>query len=252
MTSSKDLRARLLAGERLIGTFVKTAHHQVMEILALTGLDFVVLDAEHAPFGREALDACLLAARAGNLPALVRVPDARPETLLSVLDMGAAGVVVPHMSSVDKAAAIAAAARYGGGRGVSNSHRAGRYGEIGLSDHLEAADEVTIVIGQIEDAAALDVLDDLLAVDGIDCYFIGRADLMVSLGAPRLDDPRLTGAVDRVCHAASAQGRRLGMYVSGPEEVSGFAAKGVTLFAIGSDQSALKTAVRSLAEKAKA
>jgi 2-keto-3-deoxy-L-rhamnonate aldolase RhmA len=80
-----------------VGTFVKTLSPHVVEILGPTGLDFAAIDAEHAPFDRAALDLMMLAGRAARLPIHVRIPDTAPATILSVLDVGAAGLVVPHV-----------------------------------------------------------------------------------------------------------------------------------------------------------
>jgi len=241
------LRKRLLKGERVVGTFVKTTHYQTVEILARSGLDFIVLDAEHAPFDRASLDTCLLAARAGSMPALVRVPDARPETILSVLDMGAAGIVVPHITSAQTAKEVVQATRYKGGtRGFSNSHRAGDYGHGDLKAYIEEADTGTIVIGQIEDVEAVQAIDKILAVDGIDCLFLGRADLMVSLGAISLDDSRVSESVELVCQAARTKSRQLGIFLPNGNQVSDFSDQGVSLFVIGTDQSLLKGAVANL------
>ena len=88
-----DLRSRMAAGEMLAGTFLKTASIDIIEVMAKSGLDFVCLDAEHAPFDRARLDACLAVARALDFPVLVRVPSALPQDILQVLDAGAVGVV---------------------------------------------------------------------------------------------------------------------------------------------------------------
>ena len=93
------LRERLRARDLLSATWVKTPHPHVVEVLALSELDALVLDAEHAPFDRAALDACLLAARAGGKPVLVRPESASPAAILQALDGGADGVVVPHIRS---------------------------------------------------------------------------------------------------------------------------------------------------------
>lgn len=241
------VRERVLRGERLVGTFVKTTHYQTVEILTRTELDFIVLDAEHAPFDRAALDASLLAAQAGAMPALVRVPDARPETILSVLDMGAAGIIVPHLLSAESARQIVKVAHYrGGARGFSNSHRAGNYGRRDLDAYMEEADAATLIIGQIEDREAVDAIDDILTVEGIDCLFLGRADLMVSLGAASLDDPRVNDAVARVARAARAISKRLGIFLANSSQVAAFSSEGISLFVIGTDQSLLKGAVAGL------
>ena len=99
-------RERLRAGEVLAGTWIKTPHPHVVEVLSLSPLDCLVLDAEHAPFDRRDLDACILAARAGGKPVLVRPASGAHEQLLNVLDLGSDGVIVPHVRSAAEAAAI--------------------------------------------------------------------------------------------------------------------------------------------------
>lgn len=105
-----DLQATPRAGVTT-GTFIKTAHPQVVEVLGSTGLAFAVIDAEHAPFDRNTLDLLMLAARAAGLPLLVRIPDKAGPSILQVLDLGAAGLVVPHVNNAAEARAIVARAR---------------------------------------------------------------------------------------------------------------------------------------------
>jgi len=119
-----SLKQRMAAGERLVGTFIKTPAYEIIEVLAKSGLDYLILDAEHAPFDRARLDQCLAISRALQFPTLVRVPDAQPSSILQALDSGAVGVVVPHIDSVEKAARVARSARFGhGGRGYAGSTR---------------------------------------------------------------------------------------------------------------------------------
>ncbi|MGX8010079.1 aldolase/citrate lyase family protein [Mesorhizobium sp. ORM8.1] len=120
-----SFRKRFTSRELLLGTFIKTPTTHGIEILGGLGFDFVVIDEEHAPFDRVTVDNLLLAARAANTAAIVRVAEATPANLLAALDDGAAGVLVPHVSSVEKARDVVAACRYSGKRGFSNSPRAG-------------------------------------------------------------------------------------------------------------------------------
>ena len=110
VNEKKSFKSRLAAHEPLVGTFVKTPSAIVVEVLGLTELDCVCLDAEHAPFDRGTLDACIFAARATGMDVLVRLPSAAPEHLLQALDSGATGVVVPHVRSAAEAAAVVTAA----------------------------------------------------------------------------------------------------------------------------------------------
>ncbi len=148
----ETLKSRMLAGERLSGTFIRMPDISLLEVIAQTDLDFVVLDAEHAPFGRAERDRCLAMAMALDLPALVRVPG--QDEILSALDDGALGVVVPHVDSAEKAAAIARAAHYGkGGRGYAGSTRWAGMTTRPMSEVLDM-DANTIVIAQIEEPEA--------------------------------------------------------------------------------------------------
>ena len=181
-------RKRLLAREHLVGTFVKTPTTHATEILGALGFDFVVIDEEHAPFDRLATDA---ACSRQAPPAPRHWSACERDEHPSVLDCGATGVLVPHVAKAEHAREIAAACRYQGGRrGYSGSPRHAGYGATGMWKTVDAADAATIVIAQIEDPEALDEIDAIVAVDGIDALFIGRGDLAVALGAKSNDAPR--------------------------------------------------------------
>jgi staphyloferrin B biosynthesis citrate synthase len=242
------LRRRLLASEQLVGTFVKTPTTHATEIIGALGFDFVVVDEEHAPFDRLATDAVLLAARAAGTAALVRVKDI--SGILSVLDCGAAGVLVPHVATATRAREAAAACRYQGGRrGYSGSPRHAGYGAGGMWKTVEAADAATVVIAQIEDPEALDDIDAIAAVDGIDALFIGRGDLAVALGAKSSDAPEVRSAVERIGAAARAAGKPVCVFVAGQSEAAWLRDKGATAFVVASDQSFIrKAAAQALAE----
>ena len=111
-----DFRRRLKAREHVLGTFIKTPTTHATEILGMLGFDFVVIDQEHAPFDARTIDVMVLAARASNIAGIVRVGDPGEANILSVLDCGASGILVPHVDSVAKAREVAAACRYRGVR----------------------------------------------------------------------------------------------------------------------------------------
>jgi 2-keto-3-deoxy-L-rhamnonate aldolase RhmA len=228
------LKQRIVAGDALLGTFVKTPHPHIIEVLATCGFDCLVLDAEHAPFDRRDLDLCLMAAR-GSVPMIVRTPDCAAESILNALDCGADGVLVPHIRSADEARSVAAAAHYGTGRGYAGSTRAARYGLASMADHKRDSAAATTVIAQIEDAEALTEIDAIAAVSGIDALFIGRIDLTISLGCDNPDDPRVVAACERVVAACVAAGRPVGMFLSRVGDVPEWRARGVRLFLLGSD-----------------
>jgi 2-keto-3-deoxy-L-rhamnonate aldolase RhmA len=252
VSRSSEFRKRLRAATPMVGTFTKTPSAILHEVLGLSQLDCICIDAEHAPFGRTELDACIAALRAADMPALVRVSHAAPHEILSALDCGASGVVIPHVVSAEAAAAAVAAAHYGrrgadDGRGYAGSSRAAGYGTKPMLTHIADSAVRTTVVAQIEDAEALDVLDDIAQVEGIDCLFVGRMDLTVSLGAAKPDDPQVIEAVEKICAAGRRHGRCVGMFVPPSEELGRWRRQGATFFLLASDQQFLLAGAKALA-----
>ena len=232
-------RSRFLAGEVLLGTFVKTPTAHANEILGGVGFDFVVIDEEHAPFDRGTIDLALLGARAGNIAGLVRVSDTG--RLLAALDDGATGVLVPHVDSPKRAAEVVALCRYRGGqRGFSNTTRAGGYGGRGIWQHVDAQDAEVTVIAMIEDPHALDHVEEILATPGLDGAFIGRGDLTVALGASGMESPQTRSAAERILAAARKVGKPICIMVANATEAADWKALGASAFIVSSDQGLMR------------
>lgn len=244
-------RGRLLAEQPMMGTFLKTPSAIVGEVLALTALECVCIDAEHAPFGPMEIDACVAALRAGDMPSLVRVRSDSASEILGILDAGAGGVIVPHVTSAAQAARIARMAHYGavGGRGYAGSSRAAGYTTRGMAAHLRHSAAHTVVVAQIEDAEALAELDGIAATPGIDCLFVGRMDLTLSLGVDDPLDPRVVAAVEQICQAGRRHGKAVGMFITPQESCAYWQEQGASLFLLGSDHSFLLDGARRLCER---
>jgi len=239
-TRCQKFRSQLLCGSPVTGTFVKTPSPIVCEVLALTRLDAVCLDAEHAPFGRLELDGCIAMLRANDMPSLVRVPSADPAHILNALDCGATGIIVPHVKTADEARQVAAAARFGdGGRGYAGSTRAACYTRGKMPDNLRANREETVVIIQVEDLDGVAAIDEIVAVDGIDCVFVGRIDLTVALAAGSPDDAPVVAAVEQICSSCRRAERPVGMFVPRLDELPKWRKAGASLFLLSSDHSFL-------------
>lgn len=244
-------RQRLAAQDFILGTFVKTPSPIVVEVLALTELDCLCLDAEHSPFDRANIDLCIAFARAAAKPVLVRVPAASHEHILSALDCGATGIVAPHIRSADEARSLVRTCHYGpGGRGYAGSSRAARYTTRTMADHLAASAAGTTIVVQIEDPEAVEDIDAIAAVEGIDALFIGRADLTVAYGAPSQDDPRVIAAVEKICTAGRRHGRTVGMFVARAEDVRHWRSHGASLFLLESDHTFLLRGAADLIRRA--
>ena len=146
-----DFRDKIKNRRHVLGTFIKIPTSHTVEIVGLVGFDFVILDQEHAPLDRSAIDIACLAARAADIAAIVRVPEANAAGIMSALDCGATGVMVPHCYSAEKARLIAAACRHrGGARGYATTTRAGGYGGARGEDHMTGQDATTTCIAMIE------------------------------------------------------------------------------------------------------
>ena len=247
---SLSFTQRLKAREMLFGTFIKVPTTHTTEVVASVGYDFVVIDQEHAPFDRHAIDTIILAGKAGNVPTLVRVGDASASNILSVLDCGAAGVLVPHVDSVEKATQIAAACRYRpGSRGFSRTGRAGGYGAASVMDHITRQDDEVLCIAMIEDAAAVERIEAIASVDGIDGIFIGRADLSIAMGEITTSAPRVAEAVRVIAEGTRTSGKLLLTVAESIADREAMRALGASSFLVGSDLAFLRRAAKqSLAE----
>ena len=239
----ESFQHRLSQRAPLVGSFVKTAAPQVVEIAAIAGLDFVVLDAEHAPFSPADIDHCVLAGRAAAIPVLVRVPDHVGPWIQQALDVGSDGVMVPHVSSVNIAEHVVRSARYiNGARGYSNSPRVGRYGTASMADMIEAEDQRAAIIVQIEDRGGMENFVEIAAVPGVDALFIGVADLAAAFQAEGPSDPRMIDIIGKVTSFSAEQGRPCGGFF--PQAIDNLP-HGMSFCIVGSDQSFLRTGWRA-------
>jgi 2-keto-3-deoxy-L-rhamnonate aldolase RhmA len=241
MNAASTFRQRVLAGDKLVGTFLKTPTSHATEILGGLGYDFVVIDQEHGPFDRTTSDVALLAARAHGIPALVRVPG--PENILSVLDCGATGVLVPHVKSAAYAREVAGMFRYrNGSRGFATSTRAGQYTAVPMWRHIADSDAQMTFVAQIEDPVALDEIDAIAAVEGVDSLFIGRGDLTAAFGDETKDPPAVRRAVERIAEAGRKAKKPVSVYVGNATEAAWLSTLGASVFVLSSDQGFLREA----------
>jgi 2-keto-3-deoxy-L-rhamnonate aldolase RhmA len=238
----RDFRRRLLAREPLIGSFLKFPGPQATEIFGSIGYDFVMLDEEHSPWTRDQLGMGLLAARASGTAGFVRVSRPDAASILSMLDDGAIGVMVPHVTSAQKARDIASWARYKGGARGSGVSRGGDYGgrigADGMDGYYAESDAITTVFAMIEDAEAVERIDEIVAVDGIDAYFMGRGDLGLSLSNLPGAALTLDEAVRTISDAVLGAGKILAAVTPNMASDDAKAMKdiGVTVLMAGSDQ----------------
>jgi 2-keto-3-deoxy-L-rhamnonate aldolase RhmA len=236
-------RQRLLDRQRMFGTFVKLPTTQVIEMLGQIGYDFVIIDQEHAPLDRGITDLMIFAARASNVAPLVRIAEFTEANVLSALDSGAMGIMVPHVASVEKATAIVRAAHYSGGsRGFIGLSRASNWGSTAPVQHMAQQDSQIAVIPMIEDQQAIDIAGDIARVEGIDALFVGRGDLTASF---RGDPEAATSVAEisrRVAAAAKQADTPLMMLPTSRDDFDFVASIGASAMVISSDHGFFRSA----------
>jgi 4-hydroxy-2-oxoheptanedioate aldolase len=186
-----------------LGLILKMPATATVEMAGHAGFDLVLIDTEHGPCDMTELEHHCRAAECAGMDAWVRVSNGASPDILRALDAGARGIVVPHATSAADVAQAAALTRYPpqGRRSLALSTRAGRYGLRSTDDHLQSASRIALV-AQIEDAGALEHVDEILAADGLTGIFIGPSDLSASLGHPGDPaHPDVAGHIDRVAQA---------------------------------------------------
>jgi len=236
MTGKPFLKTRMRNGEVQFGAFIMTPSPSIVEMFGYAGFDFVIIDREHGPGGLETLENSLRAAEASGMEALVRIPNGSHWEILSALDAGATGIVVPHVRTAEQVAAIVDAAHYPpyGSRGFATTARAGRHGFVTVEEHLARARERTLVVAQIEDADALPNVHAIAAVDGLDAAFIGPADLAMSLGANAdFNHPKTVAAIDGILNDLSSVDKAMGAaFAADHEAVKMLRSRGVRMICL--------------------
>ena len=228
MDDFRGLKARLAAGERLLGGLLRMPAEELLEMVAVSGFDFVLVDCEHGPAEVTELRRHLVLAETRGVPALVRVGGHEPALVLRALDAGAEGVVAPHVDTAAQAVELVASAHYppSGTRGFATYGRAGDYGLVDPAEHLRRAAERTLVFGMIESPAAVAEAGAIIAVPGLDGIMVGTADLRAATTA---DDPDPADALALVHRTLAEAGSYRMDIVNGPAQARASFADGAHL-----------------------
>jgi 4-hydroxy-2-oxoheptanedioate aldolase len=230
----KEIFAR---GEAALGTFVNWDVPDVVEIMAIAGFDFVVLDNEHGPLTHATSQNLIRAAELRGITPIVRVPNAFESTILHVLDVGAHGIQVPQVNDAETAAAIVGRAKYkpAGSRGVAFP-RSADFGLTDLSKYFEHENAQVMVICHCENTACLENLDAICQVPGIDVIFLGPYDMSQSMGITgQVGHPRIQEAARKVAGAAKKYGKAAGIFAGSGEAAREYAKQGFQYITVGTD-----------------
>lgn len=241
--------ARVRAGETLLGSIIALPCAEVAEMFSRAGFDWLFVDTEHAPLDPLAAQGLLQAARC---PCLVRVPAGEEAAIKKALDIGAAGVVVPQVNSAEDAERIVRYCRYPprGSRGVGIV-RAQGYG-LDFKEYVEGANDSVIVMLQIEHIDAVNNIDSIVRVPGVDALMIGPYDLSGTMGKlGQVNDPEVEQAIETVRKACAAAGMKLAIFASTAEGMKPYLRKGYTLPIAGMDLMLLAAAARGVVQSLK-
>ncbi len=252
MTLPPTLADRLAASDRpLVGMWVCSGSAVNAEIAAGSGLDVVLVDAEHSPNGPESILAQLQAVAAYPVAALVRPPIGDTVIIKQYLDLGVQNLLIPMVDSPEQAAELVRAVRYppAGVRGVGSAlARSSRWNRV--PGYLADAASTVSLFVQIESAGAVERVDEIVAVDGVDGILIGPADLAASMGHLGLQDhPQVVDAVLRSIDAAAAAGKPAGVNAFAPDAADRYLGAGARFVLVGADVSLLARASEALAER---
>lgn len=247
--NAERLRKELAARSVVFGTWVQTPSAEVVEILSWSGWDFVILDLEHGPYGAEALPHLIRAAEASEAAPLVRVPQAALEQVGKALDLGAAGIVIPGVTSAAAASSAVHLTRFPphGGRGASPSTRQLHYSAIPFATLTAPDAPQPLVVLQVEARLATSDLGSILAVAGVDVVFVGPYDLSTSLGLPgQFDHPRVREAITEIVNRCGERGIAVGIWVPDPEAAKFWVGQGVRFVTVSNNELMLFNQASSL------
>jgi 4-hydroxy-2-oxoheptanedioate aldolase len=214
------MKAALARGEIAAGVSLMFASPQLVEIVARLGFNWVLLDCEHGAISVESLEVMTMAAEASGISAVARPRSSSREAILEVLERGVHGIQVPHVNTPEQARAVVEATKFApeGSRGLAARTRPAGYGiGITLEEYSRLSNDETLICVQLEEEEALENLDDIVEVGGIDVFFLGPSDISQSLGLPgQAEHPDVRGAVDAAIATIVRGGRIAGSAGSAP------------------------------------
>lgn len=249
---ANPIRAALARGETVTGIILFSGSPMITELAAAAGVDFVIIDMEHCALDLDRCVHVIRAADAAGITPLVRVPQVDHALIVKLMNMGAAGIVVPHAIRESCLRALEAA-RYApeGTRGACTVVRSAGYAPGDWDEHVRTANADVMVVPLIEDAQTLQDFDALAATPGLDVFFIGPTDLSIALGVPHatFDDPRMDAALRQVVAVAQRHGKTVMTTIGNrPDADYGRAvvARGVRAVVLGTDGHLFLDACRRL------
>ncbi len=243
------LKENLLKGKQQYGIWNGIPDSYAAEICAGAGFDWICIDGEHAPFDLRTTLHNMQAIQSHNVPTIVRIPAADPIKIKQLVDAGAQNILAPMIESADQAELIAKAMRYPpvGFRGVGTAlARAAQWNRV--NNYFQLADDQMCCIGQIESIKAVDALDEILEVDGLDVCFIGPADLAATMGyLGQAGHPEVVALVKDTVKKIVKAGKIVGFLTGSKLLIQTYMDAGALMVGVGLDTILLAKATKALA-----
>lgn len=244
----KNLKQKIKQGEAVLGCWLNLGSSLTAEIIGLAGFDWVLIDLEHGAGEEKDVLFQLQALEHTTAAAIVRVESSEKQRIHRVLDLGAEGVMCPHVSNASEAKKVVNGLFYppDGSRGVAKMVRATGFGK-NFDTYAGTARENILGVVQIETAESLHHLDEIAAVEGIDVLFIGPADLTMSLGIfGQFNHPLFTDALKATVDAANKAGKATGILIFNPDDYKRYYDTGIRMIACGADATFVADGARNM------
>ncbi len=233
------LKHALREDKNLIGTMlVEIRQPAVMQFLANAGFDFVLIDNEHGPFNLETIAELSRAAKSAGLTPIVRVPDITYTYVTQALDSGAQGVMIPRITNAQQVSDVIQMMKYPpiGKRGTVLGRGHTEFKSGSLAEMMATANEESLLVVQIETKQALESIEEIISVPGVDVAFIGPTDLSVALGVPgAMNDPTLTAAIEKIIKVCQQHSIVTAIQANDLEFGISWAKKGVRMVSFNSE-----------------
>ena len=250
----RSLRERIMNGEVIVGTWVLSTNPAFAEIPGLLGFDFVYFDREHTSNSWETIEKLILASLSVDTPSIIRIEDNDPVNIRKTFELGAQGVLVPHVCTREDAESIVKAAKFPplGIRGTADTVRSAGYHVDDMKKYLSESNKNTLVCALIEDKEAMENIEEIASVEGLDVLCFGAGDYSTSVGRPGegIRANVVKEAFEEMIRVARKYKKAVWFSPASPtpEQVKELISKGVQILMIGNDMRAFYVSLREVME----
>lgn len=247
----ESIKQRMKRGEVVIGTFLKFNSPALVEMLAYSGFDFIIIDGEHSNFTTPEMENIIRTANGAGNDVVIRIPSSSQEHVLHAADMGAQGVQIPSVTTVEQAVSAAEEMRYypNGTRGFALTQRAAKYTFMGKEEYFKYAEDNVLSIVHVENLEMASKVEELCKIPQIDVLFIGPGDLSQATGHPgELNHPEVVALVENITKTTLANGKMVGVFCGSKADIEKYTKIGIQYFAFGSDLSMIASKFKEVAQ----